>query len=140
MIFLHFNYPVILATTLVYFILGWVWYTVAFQKPWMEGHGIPLSKTDAEKEKMKKGMPKTLAGAFLSCFILTIALEYFEALTHCHDWMRGTKEGLAAAAIAGVPIALNYMHTNKSLKLVLIDAGYHFVGLIVSGIILAVWA
>jgi hypothetical protein len=138
MILTHLNYLAVAVATVAYFMLGWLWFGIAFQKSWRAGHG--MSNDEAAMQKMKKEMPKTIGSSFLFCFILTTAMAYFIALTDSHEWMRGAKMGIAAAVFACVPIAQNHMHTGKSFKVTLIDAGYHFFGLIIAGIILSVWA
>lgn len=105
----------------------------------MAGHGISIPNSDADKARMRKEMPKQLAITFSLCLIGTIAIAYFEAAFGISNWMTGCKLGIFAGIFAFIAIALSHVYTRKSLKLVLIDAGYHIVSLIIVATVLAVW-
>jgi hypothetical protein len=138
--FSHLNYLAVIVCTLAYFIIGALWFSpVLFSKSWMAGHGISMPNSDADKARMRKEMPKMMAITFLLCLIGTVAIAYLEAAFGINNWMTGCKLGLFAGIFVFITLALSYMYTKKSFKLVLIDAGYHIVSLIIVATILAIW-
>lgn len=70
MAFPHVNYLAVLVSGVVIFVLGGLWYSVLFKKPWIRLMGIP-------EEQMKEGsgaMPLLFLMAFL-CGLLTAYVE-----------------------------------------------------------------
>lgn len=120
---------------IAYFILGAIWHTPAlFGKYWAEKHSIQMN------EEPKKKMPRMI-GAFLFSIVMAfgmgLVLHLMQSPGTC---MNGIKAGLFFGAVfAAAPIAINYLYTSKPIKLWLIDAGYHVVGITLMGIILSVW-
>jgi hypothetical protein len=140
MILQHLNYLAVLVAAIVYFAIGGFWFSpMGFVNGWMAGHGITMP-TDPEKVKeMRKEMPKYMVITFIACFIGTMALGYIETATYTMGWMTGVKMGIVASVFPAIAIGLSHMHTKKSMKLFMIDAGYHAVGLIAAAVILSVW-
>jgi len=139
MILCHLNYLAVAVCTIIYFAIGAMWFSMLFGKPWMEGHNITMP-TDAEKKAaMQKEMPKYMFMSLLFSLIGVLALAYMETAMYTHDWMTGCKAGLVASTFVIVMVAQSHMYLRKSFKLFLIDAGYHVVSLIITGIILSVW-
>jgi hypothetical protein len=140
MILEHLNYLAVAVSAIAYFAIGSVWFSpVGFSKPWMSGHNISMPTDEETRKKMMKEMPKYMAFSLLSCFVATIALACLQGLIGTHNWMAGAKLGLVAGSFVFIAFAQSHMYTRKSFKLVLIDAGYHIVGLVLVGIILSVW-
>lgn len=141
MIIQHLNWLAVAVSAIAYFALGAIWFnTKVFGTIWMKEHNIG---TPTEEDKKK--MPMLMVSTFILCIIGAIAIGYFSyAVNSLHSgpitWMRGVKIGLIAGiGFSGVGIAMNYLYTRKSWTLILIDAGYHIVGMIISGIIMSVW-
>jgi hypothetical protein len=139
MILSHLNYLAVLVSTLAYFAVGALWFSVLFGKPWMQGHGIVMPDDATAKAQMQKEMPMMMAKTFLLCFVATVGLAYLEVACCSFNWMAGAKIGILAGLFVSVAMAQSHMYTRKTFKLVLIDAGYHVVGLLIAGIILSVW-
>jgi hypothetical protein len=141
---IHFNYVAIFLSALAYFLLGWAWHSpLLFLKPWSKEMGLDkLSKK--EKEKKMQGMSKAMIGNFLAllvtAFVLTQVIQFAGAFLH--------KSCFAHGAISGFWIWLGFIATTilntvlwegRSWKLYFINVGYHLVGLLLMGSILAVW-
>lgn len=140
MILTHLNYLAVIVATLAYFALGAIWFSpMLFSKPWMAGHGITMPEGDEAKARMRKEMPKMMLVTLILCFIGTLGMGYLETAACTFNWMGGAKIGIVAGGFILIAMALSHMYTKKSFKLTLIDAGYHIVGLIIVGVILAVW-
>lgn len=136
----HLNYLAVFVAAFAYFILGALWYSpLLFVKPWMEGNKIP-PPTEEDKQKMKKQMMPLMLTTLVCCFGATAILGCIEALTGAHSIAIGIKTGLAASVFTTVTLALNSMYLRKPFKLFVIDSAYHVCGLVIAGIILAMWA
>lgn len=130
------NLWVVLLATVVYFILGAIWYTFLFGKIWMKA--MKVTKKDVENAK-KKGMAKSYIYNFISNFIMVYVLAVFVGLAGASTLMEGIYVGFlvwlgffVTTAIGGI------LWENKTVELFLINVGYNLVGLAISGILLAV--
>lgn len=112
------------------FLLGGLWYGPLFGRTWSRAAGV---------EESKAGHPaKVFGGAFL--FALLAALVF--------AWWLGPQPALATAvcrgALAGFGLVaasfgINYLFAQRSLKLWLIDGGYHTVQFTLFGLVLGLW-
>ena len=132
---LHFSLWPVLVSAVILWILGAVWYSpVLFAKPWMALLGI---KPDAANRKsLVPGMISSLAGDF----ILAFALDHVVLWSNVGSWRGGAFIGVLVWL--GFFAAPNYpqgIYENRPVKLFAINNGYWLVGLIVVGIVLAVW-
>ena len=135
----HLNYLAVVVGAIAYFIIGSLWYSVLFGKVWMAANNIP-TPTEEDKQKMKKQMAPMMLTTLVCCFAATVIVGCIEALTGVHSVAIGVKAGLAAGVLTTMAIALNHMYLQKPFKLWVIDSAYHLCGLIISGIILGMWA
>ena len=136
----HLNYLAVAVAAVVYFILGALWYSpLLFVKIWMKGNNIP-TPTEEDKKKMKKQMGPLMLSSIVCCLAATIVVGCMQSLTGMHSIAIGIKTGLAASVFTTVAIGMNYQYTRKPFSLFVVDAAYHFCGLIIAGIILSVWA
>lgn len=63
----------IITATLVYYILGWAWYSpLLFAKPWITS--INLTQEQIHNNTTSKHMALALAGSFFICFLQTLVL------------------------------------------------------------------
>lgn len=136
--FSHAPWLQIIVSAVAYFAIGAVWYMPAvFGNAWAAGHKLEKGND----EEMKKTLPKLMAITFVLTFIIAIGtgllLYVLQAPATC---MSGIKAGLLVSGVfCALPMAINYTYTAKSVKLFLIDAGYHVIGITLTGIILSVW-
>jgi hypothetical protein len=130
---LHFNHFAILVAALIQFVLGALWYSLFFVKPWMAltGH------TKGEK-------PKGIVVAMLSSLIGALILSLM--LAHVVIWSGATTIGCGAFVgficwlgfIAG-PLFAETIYEQRPYALFAINSGYWLAVLVVSGGLLAVW-
>ena len=137
--FSHANWLAIATAAVTYFILGALWFSALFGKPWMAGHKISMPTDEAEKAKMKAQMPMLMIKTFLMNIIVALGIGLVVYATSTRDCMHGIKWGLLLSGFAAVPIAMNHMYLMKGIKLTMIDAGYHVVSITLMTIIITVW-
>jgi hypothetical protein len=137
------NYLAVLAAAVVYFFIGFLWYSVLFKKPWSEmmGHS-KLSKK--ERDARMKGMGLSLILNFAANLVAAYGLAYavYEGGTSFHI------AGLSLGLNTGFWIWLSYLATSqlnsflwdaKPFKLYLINVSYYLVSFLAMGTILALW-
>lgn len=128
------NYLAVLVATLASFVIGGLWYSPAlFANAWMKETGL----TDEQLKKRSMGMVFGLA--FLLTLIMAVNLAMFLS-AGSPDLVWGMTAGaLAGIGWIGLAFGVTYLFESKSLKLLLINAGYHAVSFIVMGAIIGVW-
>ena len=127
------NYLAVLAAAVATFALGGLWYSPAlFGKAWQREAGVT-------EEKMKSANMPLIFGL---TFVLGLIAAWVFAL------FLGPRPpmalGLGAGFSAGLcwvaaSLGINYLFERKSLKLWLINGGYHTLQFTIIGLILALW-
>jgi len=127
------NYLAIVAAALAAFVLGGLWYSpVLFGKAWQREVGL-------SDEELKRG---NMARIFGTSLILSLIASWVFAL------FLGPRPpisfGLGAGFAAGLcwvasSFGMNYLFARRSLKLFLIDGGFHTLQFTLIGLILALW-
>jgi hypothetical protein len=127
------NYLAILAAALSSFVLGGLWYSpLLFGRPWME-------ETRLTEQELARGNPAVTYGvsfvlALVGAFIFAMFLGPAPAVGFA------TGAGLMAGLfwVAG-SFGINYLFERKTLRLWLINGGYHTVQYTMIGAILGLW-
>ena len=136
-IFSHLNWLAILVATLVYFMLGALWYSkVLFGNKWAQ-----LVKIDTTDPNLKKGMGQMMGATFVLMFIVCLGLALIiHMIGFDKNALYGVKLGLLTGfAFATAAVSINYVYERRPTDLYLINNGYHVVGHIVASIILVTW-
>ena len=130
---LHFNHLAILVAALYQWILGALWYSLFFAKPWMAltGH--------------KKGeRPKRAVIGMTSSFIGGLILSF--VLAHVVIWSGSMTIGCGAfigficwLGLIAAPLFAETIYEPRSFKLLTINLGYWLAALVVSGGLLSAW-
>jgi hypothetical protein len=131
---LTFNYLAILAATVSSFVLGAVWYSPAvFGRVWMRESGFTEKTLRA-----KGGRGRILGVSFLLELFMAINLAAFlgAKATPAFGAFAGAAAGFGWVAMS---FGVTYLFEHKSLRIFLINAGYHGVALTVGGTILGAW-
>ena len=125
----------VLVATLAYFILGALWYSkVMFLKPWMAANNINPETVD------KSGMMKSMIMGFISTFIICYAVGVLEYIIGIGGGRAAIKLGLlVGVGFFMIPSYMNSVYQKQSMKLLMINGGYHTAGIIIAAIILAKW-
>jgi hypothetical protein len=127
------NWLAVVSATLAFYAVGALWYSILFGKTWMKE--VNITKEDAKKVNMAKIMSLT----FLLSLIMVTNLAFFLAdpkITAGTGALYGFLTGFGWVAMA---MALNALYEMRSVKYILINAGYMIVGFTLSGFILGAW-
>ncbi|MFL5298064.1 MAG: DUF1761 domain-containing protein [Phenylobacterium sp.] len=126
------NWLAVLAAALSSFLLGGLWYSALFAKPWQRAAG--LSDDDV------RGGNKALifGGAFGLSFVAAAVFAMF--LGPKATLAFGTAAGFGAGLCwVAASFGINYLFERKPLPLFLINGGYHTVQFTAIGAILGAW-
>jgi len=131
---LHFNHWAILVAALLQWFLGAIWYSPAlFAKPWM---AMVTIKASSKNQSMVTGMIMSFVGSLITSFVLAHMILWAGATT----WRWGALIGFICwAGFIAAPLAASYIYESRPFKLFAINTGYWLVGLIASGVLLALW-
>ena len=130
----HFNHWAILVSALILWFLGAVWYSPAlFAKPWMAALGIV---PDHPKKGLAAGMISSFLGDLLVAFVLLHVILWSGAATAFAGAFVGFVCWLGFFAATQFPQGV---YESRPLKLFFINSGYWLMGLMISGILMAVW-
>ena len=126
------NYFAVIVAALSAFFIGGLWYSVLFAKSWMNENGF------TEEELRSGNMGKIFGGSFILSLIISFVLVLF--LGPERDGIIGATAGFMAGLFwVATAMGITYLFERKSLKLFLINAGYHVITFTVMGLILGVW-
>lgn len=130
------NYLAVGASALAYWMLGAVWYT-AFANPFvalMRWKPEDLARVEAEGAGVELGV--ALAASLVSAYVLAHVVRFVGA----EDAWRGAQAGFLVWLGFVATTNLNtVLFEFRPLGLYLINSGYHLVGLLGMGALLAVW-
>jgi hypothetical protein len=121
-----FSWISLIVGALAFFLLGALWYTFLFRKPWMADMGI-----DPNQPPQSPG-PQLLVGSFVAALVLAAAVEY---LVGSGDVKNGVCTGIAVGAALAAVMGQNALYDTRPTRLWVINAGYAFVGAVVVGVI-----
>jgi hypothetical protein len=129
------NYLAILVSAVIWWVIGALWYSpVLFGNRWMQITGMTGEMAAQMSPFLVYAMP--LVAYLIACYVLAYAVGYANARSAGSGAMVGFWNWLGfVGAIMFVTIGFQ----NKPMTLWVIDAGYDLVGMLISGIILAVW-
>ena len=125
------NLWAVLAAAASAFLLGGLWYGPLFKRIWCREAGVDPDKPN--------GHPARVFGtAFVAALVAAFAVAWFlgpePALpVALHDGL------LAGLTIVATSFGINYAFAGRSLKLWLIDGGYHTLQFALYGLILGLW-
>ena len=130
------NYLAVGLAAALSFVLGMLWYSpLLFAKAWMAGQGY----TEADLERMQRGMGPTYALSFVCWFVMATIL----AVVAGHFG-----EGVGPTFHVGLHLWLGFSATvgltsnrfsNKPLGVWLIDAGYQSASVAIMSVVLGLW-
>ena len=125
------NWLAVVAAAVSAFVLGGLWYGPLFKHAWCREAGLD---PDA-----KPGHPGRVFG---SAFVLALvaAAAFAMLLGPAPSLQLGLHHGaLVGGAFVATSFGINYAFAQRSLKLWMIDGGYHIVQFTAFGLILGLW-
>ena len=130
------NYAAVVVSALLYWALGAVWYT-AFSKPFvalMRWTPEQVARVEAE------GPGREIGVALLVSLLTSYVLAHFVKFTGAETASKGAQTAFWLWLGFVLTTNLNtVLFESRPLGLYLINSGYHFVGLLAMGAVLAVW-
>jgi hypothetical protein len=130
---LHFNHWAILAAAFFQWILGALWYSLFFAKPWM-------ALTGHKKGERPKGAVVAMIASFFGGLVLAFALAHVVLWSGAEGADGGAFTGFVCwLGFIAVPLLFEKMYEQRPFKLFAINAGYWLTALLGSGALLAAW-
>ena len=132
------HYPAVVASAVAYWVLGALWYSpLLFSRPFIALKGWTPEQLAAIQAQSHAG---EIGGAFLSSLVLAYALAHFVKFTGAETARTGMLTGFWLWL--GFVLTTNLetvLFEGRPLGLYLINNGYHLVGFLGMGALLAVW-
>lgn len=129
----QFNLWAVLVAALIQWVLGALWYSLFFAKPWMAlvGH------TPGERPK---GAVVAMVSSFIGGLLLSFILAHVVLWSGADTVHRGAFiGGICWLGFIAAPLFAQHLYEKRSFKLFAINTGYWLVALLISGVLLAVW-
>jgi hypothetical protein len=129
------NYLAVVVSALVLMVLGGMWYAPpVFGTAWMRLIG-------KKPEELQKGaLPQAYAMMFISALVLSFALAHVLRWAAATTALSGVK--VALAVWIGFVLTTNsgsFIFEGRPAALYWLNTGYYGVGMVIAGIILALW-
>ena len=130
------HFPAVIVSAIIHFILGMIWYT-ALGARWMAYTG---ASQEAAQKMSGAEMAGLYGGAFIAYVIAFYCLAFVNQAFQVKDVKGGAQSGFWSwLGFSATSLYVSYSFALRSIGLFIIDAGYWLVGLVIGGIILAVW-
>jgi len=134
---LHFhplNNLAILVSAIILWVLGAIWYSALFAKPWMELVGV--KREPGKRDGMLLGMTASFICDLVLSLILSMLIMWSNATGFKYGAVIGVLVWMAFFAAPGLPQGL---FEKRPFKLFAINSGYWLVGLFIVGGLLGSW-
>jgi hypothetical protein len=131
------NWFAVIVATIVYFGLGGLWYAeFLFGKAWQKAMGWDGNAPEGAGAGI-------YAVPLVTCFVATLATAMLAAATSTDT----LGEGIVLAIVVGIGLSASVLAVTgmfdstkpAAMTTVAISAGYHFVGILLASVILALW-
>jgi Protein of unknown function (DUF1761) len=128
------NYPAVFVAALAYFFLGYLWYGLLFNKPWMALEHITLEQA----QSVNPVVPYIIA--FLLELLVAYSVAQLCLWRNANTIGRGASVGvLVWIGFIGPITFMNYMFEMRPKTLFAINEFYPLAGLVLMGAILGAW-
>jgi hypothetical protein len=137
------NWFAVVVAAIAHFIIGFLWYSVFFMKPWMQEMGLGKLTPKQRKEGMKD-MPKNMVINFITllvtAWVLNAIVQFAGNFFHMQGFFHGVKTGFFVwLGFFATTLVNQVLWEKRSWKLYAINASHHLAGLVAMGVILACW-
>ena len=131
------NWLAVLASALLFFGMGAIWYGPVFGKAWQHATGL----SDAELKD--GGSSRIFAAAFIMSVIIALGMAIFLQSTVAQASFSGA-DGALIGLMVGVffilpSTVMNYIFARRPISLILVDAFYHIIAYTLVGMLLGAW-
>jgi hypothetical protein len=124
------NFSAVIVAAIVYYIIGFLWYTKLFAEIWRSETGSPPDP---------KPGPVALIGQLGSTLLYALGIAIVMKLSGLPDAGGGVFAGVFVAICFAVPINSGNLFFTGKRKLFLLDVSERLIGSIVVGMILGLW-
>lgn len=125
------NWLAVIVAAVSAFVLGGIWYGPLFKTAWCREAGIDMDAKPAHPARV-------FGTAFVAALVAAAAFACW--LGPAPELEYAVRHGvLAGVGIAAMSFGINYAFAGRSLKLWLIDGGYHTMQFALYGMILGAW-
>lgn len=115
------------------FVLGFLWYGPVFGKPWMKEIGHDPD------DPQNTSMGLTFGLAIVLTLVAVLIVDMF-LLSEGATMVQGLSHGLLlGVGVAATSLGINYIFSQRSVRLYLIDAGYLVLMFALIGLFLRIW-
>jgi hypothetical protein len=131
------NWLAVAVAAVATFLLGGLWYSALFQKPWIRSQNL----TDEQVARMKADMnpAKFFGGMLVSYFVLAVVMALLVTSFDIRTTGSGALLGLLTwVAVAAVHMT-GHLASNKAIAAFLIDTSFQLIFLVGMGAVLAAW-
>lgn len=130
------NWLAVIVTTVVGFLIGWLWYGPLFSKPWM----VEMKLTPESIKAGNFNMPLLFGSSLLYTLISTFALAWLLRAVGTSGALHGAEFGaVLGLLVVGARLANGGLWERRSVRLLAINIGHEVALFAVAGAILAMW-
>jgi len=123
-------------SSLVYYLIGALWYTPLFGKAWAKEVGMDMG---GSMEGKKGQFLLAMGGQLVSSFLFVLGVYMLLRLGNFYSFGGAMIVGASVGGFFAISINSGKLLFQAKPKLFLIDAGYSIVGAFVTALILAFW-
>src|SRR5438876_9078517 len=133
------NYPAVLVTGVIIFILGGLWYSpLLFAKKWIAL--MKISEEDMKKAAASSNMPLMYGMAFVCGLLVSFAMAFLIGRIDHVSVFDGALLGVVCwLGFAGATSLATAIFSMQDKRLWLINSGYNLVSFVIAGTLLAAW-
>jgi len=134
---LNINIYGLAAAAFASFMIGFLWYSILFTKPWMEAMGV----TTEDVRSSGISMPSAIFASLAASIATAAGISILFALVPIHGWATGLLMALVVwFAFSLTPMFKFVFWEDRPAILFVIDGGYEFFSIFSIAIILLAWA
>lgn len=131
-LFSHINYWAVLVSAVVYYVIGYIWYTPLFGKSWSKETGVSMNG-----QSTPPVLP--MMGQFIATLIFSLGIFIALAVTHKTGILPGIITATGVIVFFLLPINSSTWFFKGKPLLFWIEFGYQSIGALAIGIIAGLW-
>ena len=129
------NYLAIVAAIVLNMVLGALWYSVLFVKPWMKLNNLTAEMIKEQGSPIKQYVVAVIASVVIA-FAIAIVAEAAGVANAAEGALLGA---IMSVGLVATAFGTSYMFESKALKHFLINAGYPVVAAVLIGTLIGGW-
>jgi hypothetical protein len=126
------NFLAVLVSAIIYYFIGFIWYTLLFGEIWRKETGVTVNGP-------AKPRPGALIGQFISTFLYTLGIAIILRFYGTYSIISGILVSAVVTLFIVIPINTGNLFFTGRKKLFLLDVCERATGSLLTGIILGLW-